>query len=79
MRWQQIAEQLLDSICIIPFNKQTADVYAQLRNDIEKQGKSLSPMDMLIAASAMANKSILITNDQAFFNIPLLQVEDWTI
>lgn len=64
---------------IVSFNQQTADIYAQLRAAMEKQGKSLSPMDMLIAASAVANHCVLVTNDQAFLQVETLPVEDWTV
>ena len=73
------AMRTLQKIRIVPFNQQTADIYAQLRANMEKQGKSLSPMDMLIAASAVANGCILVTNDQAFLQVEPLQVEDWTV
>ena len=73
------AMRTLQKIRIVPFNRQTADIYAQLRSDMERQGKSLSPMDMLIAASAVANSCVLVTNDQAFLQIEQLPVEDWTV
>ncbi|MBQ9259420.1 MAG: PIN domain-containing protein [Neisseriaceae bacterium] len=73
------AMRTLQKIRIVPFNRQTADIYAQLRSDMERQGKSLSPMDMLIAATAVANNCVLVTNDQAFLQIEQLQVEDWTV
>lgn len=73
------AMRTLQKIRIVPFNQQTADIYAQLRSDMERQGKNLSPMDMLIAASAVANHCILVTNDQAFLQVEPLQVEDWTV
>ena len=46
---------------------------------MEKQGKNLSPMDMLIAANAIANNCVLVTNDQAFVQVEALKVEDWTV
>ena len=79
VKLQKSADSLVKKICIVPFNQQTADIYAQLRANMEKQGKSLSPMDMLIAASAVANGCVLVTNDQAFLQVEPLQVEDWTV
>ena len=73
------AMRTLQKIRIVPFNQQTADIYAQLRANMERQGKSLSPMDMLIAASAVANDCVLVTNDQAFWQVEALKVEDWTV
>ena len=81
VKLQKFAERLVKKIRIMPFNQQTADIYAQLRADMEKQGKSLSPLDMLIAACAVANNCVLVTNDQAFHHLELdeLPVEDWTV
>ena len=76
---QKSAESLVKKIRIVPFNQQTADTYAKLRSDMEKQGKNLSPMDMLIAANAIANNCVLVTNDQAFGQVEALKVEDWTV
>ncbi|MBQ9183821.1 MAG: PIN domain-containing protein [Neisseriaceae bacterium] len=80
-KWLQISEILIKDITIVPFNKQTAETYATLRADLEKQGKNLSPLDMEIAACAVANDCILVTNDQAFHHLELkeLPVEDWTV
>lgn len=81
VKLQKSAESLAKMIRIVPFNKQTAETYAILRSDLEKQGKNLSPLDMKIAACAVANDCILVTNDQAFHHLGLkaLPVEDWTL
>ncbi|MBQ9723946.1 MAG: PIN domain-containing protein [Neisseriaceae bacterium] len=81
VKLQKSAERLAKKIRIVPFNQQTADIYAKLRVDIEKQGKNLSPLDMEIAACAVANSCVLVTNDQAFHRLELdeLPVEDWTV
>lgn len=80
-KWLKVSEILIKDIKIVPFNKQTAETYAVLRANLEKQGKNLSPLDMEIAACAMANHCVLVTNDQAFHRLELneLQVEDWTV
>ena len=78
-KWLQISDKLVQGIRVMPFNQQVAETYAVLRADIEKQGKNLSPIDMLIAACAVANDCVLVTNDQAFLQIEQLPVEDWTV
>ena len=80
-KWVQISEKIVQGIRVVPFNKQTAETYAVLRASLEKQGKNLSPLDMEIAACAVANDCILVTNDQAFHHLELkeLPVEDWTV
>lgn len=48
--------------------------YGQFKANIEKQGKSLAPLDMLIAAHADAVDAILVSNDAAFTKISGLKV-----
>ena len=65
---------------ILPWDSLAAKTYAELRTACEKEGKPLGTMDMLIAAHAKAESIILVTNDQAFFNLAhKLDLEDWTI
>lgn len=52
--------------------------YAALRAALEKQGKPIGGMDMMIAAHAMAEDSALITNNaREFHRVPGLAVEEW--
>ncbi|MBD4137303.1 PIN domain-containing protein, partial [Xanthomonas citri pv. citri] len=52
--------------------------YGSVRADLEKQGKALGSLDMLIAAHALETDSVLVTNDAAFSRVVGLTVEDWT-
>ena len=45
---------------------------------MERQGKFLAPLDMLIGAHALHLGAVLVTNDQAFGRVADLQTEDWT-
>lgn len=64
---------------ILPWDSLAARAYAELRTACESEGKPLGNMDMLIAAHAKAEGTVLITNDKAFYNIGhLLALEDWT-
>jgi tRNA(fMet)-specific endonuclease VapC len=72
-------KEFLLRVEILPWNSDTASAYAQLRTACEKEGKSLGIMDMLIAAHSVAVGAILITNDQAFYNLKhRLNLQDWT-
>lgn len=63
---------------VLPWNSVVANSYAHFRASCEKQGKALSAMDMLIAAHAISVNAILVTNDQAFYQLEhLLELEDW--
>lgn len=74
-----LADEIFKRISVLSFTEQTAVAYAHLRTDIEKSGKMLSAFDMLIAAQAKSEDYVLVTNDQAFFQVANLEVEDWTI
>lgn len=70
-------KEFLLRVEVLPWD--AANAYAQLRTACENEGKSLSAMDMLIAAHSIATSSILITSDKAFYNIKKhLTLEDWT-
>lgn len=52
--------------------------YAIIRADLEQRRQLIGAMDMLIAATAMANKLVLVTNNQKEFDrIMGLSVENW--
>lgn len=53
--------------------------YASLRAQREASGKTLSRLDLLIAAHAQAVGAVLVTSDAAFFAGPGgPPLEDWT-
>ena len=62
----------------IGWNAEAAIVYAQLRNELETQGNLIGSMDMMIAASAIAENDILVTNNTAHFSrIHNLKLANW--
>ncbi len=74
-----IVNEFLLCVDILPWDSHTAKAYARLRTSCEAEGKSLSAMDMLIAAHSVAAKATLVTNDKAFYNVVHhLVLEDWS-
>ena len=70
--------ELLKVIQIIPFDAKAARIAADLRADLEQQGRMIGPLDNLIAASAIAAGAILVTrNVSEFSRIAGLAVENW--
>ncbi len=62
----------------LPFDDRASEVYAEIRLQLEKSGKPVGPNDLLIAATAIANRLVLVThNTQEFGRIEGLVVEDW--
>ena len=75
----QIAvRELFRRVDVLPWDSTIAERYAIARADMERQGKILSPFDLLIATHALSLKAILVTNDQAFNQVIDLHLEDWT-
>lgn len=63
---------------IAPFESDAAAVYGRLRAQLEETGKVIGPMDLLIAAHALALGCSLITNNEREFRrVKGLRVENW--
>ncbi|CEF20101.1 hypothetical protein XACJK2_p290009 [Xanthomonas citri pv. citri] len=77
-RLQQAVMELLRRVDVLPWDGAVMERYGSVRADLEKQGKALGSLDMLIAAHALETDSVLVTNDAAFSRVVGLTVEDWT-
>ena len=64
---------LLDVLLIEPFDTQVSVTYGRLRAELQRLGISLTAMDLLIAAHALALDRPLVSGDQAFANVPGLE------
>lgn len=71
------ASDFFAEIRILDWDRAAADCYARLRSEMERQGKTLSALDMLIAAHALQAGVTLVTSDKAFLHVPGLTVENW--
>ena len=50
-----------------------------IRSELERFGSVISEADLWIAATALANKGMIVTNNvREFSRVPRLVVEDWT-
>jgi tRNA(fMet)-specific endonuclease VapC len=70
--------EFLGRVEVLPWNQQVADMYGPLRAGLERRGRALAPLDLLIAAHALALGAVLVTNDQAMLRQTGLETEDWT-
>lgn len=62
----------------LSFDSTAAREYGRIRLALELAGTPVGPMDMLIAAIAVANGVVLVThNTREFARIPGLQIDDW--
>ncbi|MDO4400323.1 MAG: type II toxin-antitoxin system VapC family toxin [Coriobacteriia bacterium] len=78
MRERRKVEVFLEEFEVIPFDERCARELARIRAGLELQGLTVGSMDILIAATAIANQAVLITNDaREFERIPGLRLESW--
>ncbi len=76
---QQALSQFLTPLEILPYDDRAAVHYGEIRFFLEKKGKTIGAMDLLIAAHARSLGLTLITNNtREFRRIPHLKVENWT-
>ena len=70
----------LKNFDIVPFGEREADIYGQIRADLERKGHPIGNNDMLIAATALSCNATLVTNNtEEFSRIASLNLTDWTI
>lgn len=74
----RMTETYLALIPVAPWDSSCARRYAPLAARQRQMGSSLSQLDTMIAAHALALELTLVTHDKAFTRIPGLNVEDWT-
>jgi tRNA(fMet)-specific endonuclease VapC len=75
---QATVEQFLLGVSIFAWDSDAAKEYGRLRSALEREGRVMGSLDMMIAAHAVALGLILVTGDRAFRRIRRLGMEDWT-
>jgi tRNA(fMet)-specific endonuclease VapC len=74
-----LIKQFLLRVQVLPWDNDAATAYGDLRASCAASGVTIGALDMMIAAHAIATKSILVTHDKTFGRVPgnVLAVEDW--
>lgn len=71
-------QEFISPLLILDFTDQDAFHYGKIRADLEKKGKLIGAMDLLIAAIARSRELTLVTNNvREFSRIPELKIEIW--
>ncbi|MBK7003277.1 MAG: PIN domain-containing protein [Rhodoferax sp.] len=80
VRFNAAVEAWLAGFDVRPWPVEATHHYAQIRASLERAGKPIGGMDMLIAAHAIAEDSAVITNNaREFHRVPGLAVQEWAI
>jgi len=72
-------DEFIIPLDIASFDEDAAHAYGNIRTTLEKAGRPIGAMDMLIAAHAVSMGVTLVTNNtREFSRIPTLDIVDWT-
>lgn len=71
-------KRIEDAVEIILLGKESAEVFAMLKADLEKAGAPLDDFDLILAACALTHDLVLVTNNVKHFKrIQGLKLENW--
>jgi tRNA(fMet)-specific endonuclease VapC len=70
--------QFLLPLELVGFDSKASTVYGKVRSELEKAGKVIGAMDMLIASHALSIDATLVTNNEKEFRrIEGLKLANW--
>lgn len=77
-RNREALQMFLAPLVVLPFVEAAAWTYGQLRADLERLGPPIGSMDTLIAAHAISQQALLVTNNtREFARVPGLRLDNW--
>lgn len=75
---RRVVDAFVRHLFILDWNRE-AECYAELRTPLERKGKPIGGMDMLIAAHALSLNAVVVTNNSRHFgSVSGLSIENWT-
>lgn len=77
-RLEAVIDALVEMVPVVGFSAEAASRAGEIRSVLDKTGKTIGAMDALIAANAIAEDCILVTNNIAHFSrVVGLTIENW--
>jgi tRNA(fMet)-specific endonuclease VapC len=71
-------EGFISPLEVAPFDRPATEAYGRIRATLEKKGRPIGAMDLLIAAHALSlGVGIVTNNEREFKRVPGLRVENW--
>lgn len=64
----RIEAQVLPTLIVLPFDRSTAEIYARISSELDRQGQSLAHPDLQIAATALQFDLQLVTGNLRHFS-----------
>jgi tRNA(fMet)-specific endonuclease VapC len=75
---QAALKDFLDYATILNWPYDASPIYGQIRTVLQKKGKPIGAMAMLIASHALMLDAVLVTNNtKEFRRVPDLKIENW--
>jgi tRNA(fMet)-specific endonuclease VapC len=75
----ELVEAFLERLAILDWTNDVTIHYARIRSELERSGKPIGNMDLLIAAHAVSQGMTLVTNNiKHFSSVAGLKVEVWS-
>jgi len=75
---QDILDDFIFRLNVLLWDEDAGKHYAKIRNHLERKGTPIGTMDLMIAAHALSEKCVLVTNNlKEFSRVPHLKVENW--
>jgi tRNA(fMet)-specific endonuclease VapC len=75
----ELVEAYLERLAILDWTNEVTSHYARIRSELERSGKPIWNMDLLIAAHAVSQHMTVVTNNiKHFSSVPGLKVEVWS-
>ncbi|MBQ1662360.1 MAG: type II toxin-antitoxin system VapC family toxin [Treponema sp.] len=79
-RNMKVVKEFLKDFKVIPFTEKEAEFYGRIRQQLTLDGTPIGSNDMLIAATALAHDTTIVThNVSEFSRVKDLKIEDWTV
>jgi len=73
-------EEFVRRLLLLPWDAVAADHYGDIRAALERRGRPIGGMDLMIAAHARSRHAVLVTNNLKHFRrVPDLKVENWAL
>jgi tRNA(fMet)-specific endonuclease VapC len=77
-RYFGIFDEFIAAITLLDFDSTAAFASANIKKDLEKQGRIIGAYDILIAGIAKANDLTLVTsNEKEFIRVKGMSLENW--
>jgi len=77
-RKRKALAELTDGMVPLPFAAMDAHAYGRIRAALERKGAVIGPLDLLIAAQAVARDLVLVSDNlREFRRVPGLHCENW--